>query len=194
MSNLARKLQDANCVVLNNVGYTVTGYDLDEMVEGSQDNCLFTEEQDYGEEYYFTYDDLVEADQDGELSVYTLVPWDDIKRTPKELEASCLQNYPESEIITYTEALERWSVLSKYEERCMQDCLKLRCLGQTGDAQDIITRATREEYCMAKRANVCTQFMNAMSVFGPALVFYELGESKGARYGLANHEYYSFSF
>jgi len=110
-----------------------------------------------------------------------------------QLEIACEEHRPGSEILTVWEARERWSELSKYEQKCMDDCLKLRCLGQTEDAQDIITRATNAEYNNAKKAKVAFALMHAMSS-GNRIVFYEVGEYKGGRYGLEAHEYISFSF
>lgn len=196
MSNLAEKLCDADEIVLGGVGYTTEGYDQQRMKVGSRDACLFVEEAESGEEHSLTYDCLLKAEEKGLLQVYTLQLWDSIKPRVEDLECACEENFPGSEIITFMEALERWSVLNKYELKALDDSLKLRTLAQTQDATAIITRATKQEYLNAKKANVATQLMHAMQGGGP-VVFYEWTNPagslcKGGRYGTNGPEYTSF--
>lgn len=192
MSNLKRKLCDANNITVMGVSYKVLSHDPQQMHEQASEVCLYTKEEDVN----FSYVELLEAEESGQLYVYTLQLWDNIRPSTEELEEACEENFAGSEIITYIEAMERWSLLTKYETQAKTACLKLRCLGQTQDAQDLLTRATNAEYLNAKKANVATQLMNAMQR-GREVVFYEWADSdgsvcKGGRYGTEPSDYASF--
>lgn len=196
MSNLAQKLCDADVIVYDNVSYEVTSHDNQQMKAGSKETCIYTKEEEYGAETNFTFDELNEAEEDQTLQVYTLQLWDNIQPSAKDLERVCEENFPGSEILTRMEAVERWSVLNKYELKALDDCLKLRVLAQREDARDIITRATKAEHLNAKRASTAIALMHAVQC-GRNMVFYEWTDPtgsvcKGGRYGTQPHEYCSF--
>lgn len=196
MSNLAEKLCDADVIVVDDTAYNIRGHDNQQLKEGADSACLFTEEDQYREETSFFFGELLKHEAKGNLQVYTLQLWDNINPSTKDLERACEENFPGSEIITFMEAIERWSVLNKYELKALDDSLKLRTLGQAEDARAIITRATEQEYLNAKKANVAVQLMHAMQG-GRNVVFYEWTSPagsvcKGGRYGTEGPEYTSF--
>jgi len=190
-NKLARNLQDADSMRVADKYYEITGQDCEQMEEGAEDVCLYVEESEYHENTSFHYDEIAKAQEAGDLTLYMLTPFEQIRPTYQQLLVACKANYPECEVISFMEALERWSVLNKNDLKRMDDCLKLRVLGHREDAKDIITLATKAEFKNAKKAEVGVQLMHAMQSGGP-VVFYELGDCKGGRYGLEGHEYASF--
>lgn len=197
MSNLAEKLMDADVIVIGeSLAYNVLTHDGQQMKEGSKEPCIQTEEDQYKEETAFTFDQLLEHDKHNNLEVYTLQHWDNILPRVEDLERVCEENFPGSEIITFMEAVERWSELRKEQAEAMEACLKLRCLGHAEDAKLAIRRATEAEYKYNKRAEAAVQIMHAMQG-GRNVVFYEWTDGrgdlcKGGRYGTASNEYVSF--
>jgi len=190
---LARNLQDADSMRIADKYYEITGHDCEQMEENAEDYCLYVEESEHGEEISFHYKEILKAHETGNLTLYMLTPFEQIMPAYQQLVVACKAAHPGCEVISFMEALERWTVLNKEQTKRMEDCLKLRILGHREDAQDIITLATKAEFKNAKKADVGQQLMCAMQKGGP-VVFYEYGKCKGGSYGLEPSEYVSFNF
>ena len=192
LAKLALMLQDADYLSVSDNSYEVTGFDPEQMVVGAEDNCIFTEEHEYGEEYYFTFDCMVEAAEAGELHVHVLTEFDSIPARLTDLINACGRFDEGSLQLSLEQALEDWCELDKADDKALLESTKLRVLGHAEDAQDIIKRVSRLERQRSKRAEIATKLMFALSVHKP-LIFYVTAEgSKRGRYGVLEDEYVSF--
>lgn len=192
LDKLTVMLQDADYLSIGDTSYEVTSFDPEQMQVGAEDNCIFTEEHEYGEEHYFTFDCMVEAAEAGELYVYVLTEFDSIPARLTDLINACGRFDEGSTQLSLDQALEDWCELDKDDDKALLEATKLRVLGHAQDAQDIIERVSRLERQRSKRAEIATKLMFALSAHKP-LIFYVTTEgSRRGRYGVLEDEYVSF--